>query len=259
MTAACARALPGAETWLEAVTGETRSAAAVFRRYGAGKTLYLAFDESWRWRYKVGDLYHQKFWNQAAKFVMESPFAVHDKFVSLDSGALNYEPGATAEIRTRILDAQGRAMPRAKAEAWLMREGRKVATIALTADENETGIYRGRTAPLTDGDYEVRVRVEGLPDAEMKARTGFAVRRESTGELAELNCNEPLLRELAANSGGRYFREEELGSLIERLKPLSQGRVVETETVLWQSWWWFGTVLALLALEWGLRKRAGMM
>ena len=114
-----ARALPGAETWLEAVTGETRSAAAVFRRYGAGKTLYLAFDESWRWRYKVGDLYHQKFWNQAAKFVMESPFAVHDKFVSLDSGALNYEPGATAEIRTRILDAQGRAMPRAKAEAMV--------------------------------------------------------------------------------------------------------------------------------------------
>ena len=140
-----------------------------------------------------------------------------------------------------------------------MREGRKVATVALTADENETGIYRGRTAPLTDGDYEVRVRVEGLPEAEMKARTGFAVRRTATGELAELNCNEPLLRELAANSGGCYFREEELGALLERLRPLSEGRVVETETVLWQSWWWFGAVILLLALEWGLRKRAGMM
>jgi len=253
------RALPGAETWLEAVAGETRSAAAVFRRYGAGKVLYLAFDESWRWRYKVGDLYHQKFWNQTARFLMESPFAVQDKYVALDSGALNYEPGATAEIRTRILDLQGRAMPRAKAEAWLLRDGRKVATLPLTADENETGVYRARTAPLADGDYEVRVRVQGLPETEMKARTGFAVRRAATGELAELNCNEPLLRELAVNSGGRYFREEELGTLIERLKPLSQGRVVETETVLWQSWWWFGAVMLLLALEWALRKRVGMM
>jgi len=35
--------------------------------------------------------------------------------------------------------------------------------------------------------------------------------------------------------------------------------VVETETVLWQSWWWFGAVMLLLALEWALRKRAGMM
>ncbi|MFA6544443.1 MAG: hypothetical protein WCS99_08455 [Limisphaerales bacterium] len=253
------RALPGAETWLEAVAGETRHAAAVFHRYGPGKALYLAFDESWRWRYKVGDLYHQKFWNQAAKFVMESPFAVQDRFVSLDSGALNYEPGATAEIRTRIFDAQGRAMPRAKAEAWLMREGRKVAVVPFTADENETGIYRGRTAPLGDGDYEVRVHVEGLPESEMKARTGFAVRRAMTGELLELNCNEPLLKELAVNSGGRYYREEELGTLVERLKPLSLGRIVETETVLWQSGWWFGAVILLLSLEWGLRKRAGMM
>ncbi|NBV24264.1 MAG: VWA domain-containing protein [Proteobacteria bacterium] len=254
-----ARALPGAETWLQAVVGESRSAAAVYRRYGAGKTLYLAFDESWRWRFKVGDLHHQKFWNQTAKFVMESPFAVQDRFVSLDSGALNYDPGATAEIRTRILDAQGQAMSRARAEAWLMRDGRKVATVALAPDANETGIYRGRTAPLTDGDYEVRVRVDGLPETEMKARTGFAVRRSATGELAELNCNEPLLRELASISGGRYYREEELGALVERLKPLSQGRVVESETVLWQSWWWFGAVMLLLALEWALRKRAGML
>jgi hypothetical protein len=29
--------------------------------------------------------------------------------------------------------------------------------------------------------------------------------------------------------------------------------------LLWQSWWWFGGVILLLALEWGLRKRAGMM
>ena len=35
--------------------------------------------------------------------------------------------------------------------------------------------------------------------------------------------------------------------------------MVETETVLWQSWWWFGGVILLLALEWGLRKRVGMM
>gem|GEM_PF-2497436 len=33
----------------------------------------------------------------------------------------------------------------------------------------------------------------------------------------------------------------------------------ETRAVLWQSWWWFGAVILLLALEWALRKRAGMM
>ena len=89
----------------------------------------------------------------------------------------------------------------------------------------------------------------------MKARTGFVVRRAATGELAELNCNEPLLRELAAHSGGRYFREEELNALVERLRPLSQGRVEESDTVLWQSWWWFGAVIALLARRRGYAGR----
>ncbi len=47
--------------------------------------------------------------------------------------------------------------------------------------------------------------------------------------------------------------------LVERLSPLSQGKVVESETLLWQSDWWFGAVLLLLTAEWVLRKRAGML
>ena len=31
---------------------------------GAGKCFYMGFDETWRWRYEVADLYHQRFWNQ---------------------------------------------------------------------------------------------------------------------------------------------------------------------------------------------------
>ena len=166
--------------------------------------------------------------------VATEPVTVFEEYVG------QTEAVDTVEIRARLFDAEDRLFPRAHAEAWLLRDGRKLASLPLTADENETGLYRARTAPLTAGYYEVRVRVEGLPESEMKARTGFVVRRAATGELAELNCNEPLLRELAAHSGGRYFREEELNALVERLRPLSQGRVEESDTVLWQSWWWFG-------------------
>ena len=35
---------------------------------------YMGFDESWRWRYEVADLYHQRFWNQLKTRVMERPF-----------------------------------------------------------------------------------------------------------------------------------------------------------------------------------------
>jgi hypothetical protein len=251
--------LPGTEVLLTAVSGERSLPALVFRRFGAGRVLYAASDESWRWRYEVADRHHQRFWNQVARWIMDAPYPVQDKHVALDSGPIRYAPDESADIRALVRDAQGRLLTRARVEAQLFRGGQRVAVIPLAADEAEGGVYRGRTAPLAEGDYEVRVRVEGLPESDLKARTAFRVEPEAVNELAELHCDEELLRQMAALSGGEYFREEDAGRLVERLQPLSRGKVVESQTLLWQSGWWFGAVLTLLAVEWVLRKRAGML
>lgn len=254
-----ALALPGAEVLLEAVLGERVVPALVFRRFGAGRVLYAGHDESWRWRYNVGDQYHSKFWNQVSKWMMEAPFPVQDKFVSLDSGAPSYQPGELAEIRVRVRDEEGKSMLEAKAVAVLFRDGQKLAELPLAADESNGGTFRARTQPLTPGQYEVRVRVEGLPENEMKARTQFTVASKSGGELGALHCDERLLRQMAFYSGGSYFREEEMAGLADVLRPLSDGRVIESETALWQSYWWFGAIVLLLTLEWVVRKKMGML
>lgn len=254
-----ALALPATEVLLEAVVGERSVPALVYRRFGAGRVLYAGHDESWRWRYNVGDLYHTRFWNQVSKWMMEAPFPVQDKFVSLDSGAPAYQPGETAEIRVRVRDEEGKSMLEAKAVALVFRDGLKIGELPLEADASNGGTYRARTMPLTPGQYEIRVRVEGMLEAEMKARTQFTVASQAGGELGALHCDERLLRQMAFHSGGSYFREEETASLADLLKPLSDGRVIETETVLWQSYWWFVPIALLLTLEWIVRKRAGMV
>ena len=40
---------------------------------------------------------------------------------------------------------------------------------------------------------------------------------------------------------------------------MSEGRVIESDTVLWQSYWWFLPIVALLTIEWIIRKRAGLL
>ncbi len=257
--AAAATALPGSETILQISDATRKADSIVFRRVGAGRVLYSGIEETWRWRYEVGDIHHQKFWNQAAKWVMEPPFPVQDKHVALDSGAMTYAPGDTAEIRVRVRDNQGRLKLDPKAEAQLFKDGKKVATVALSADGNMSGVLRGRTAGLEEGNYEVRVSTPDLPDSDIKVRSVFTVKPQGAGEMAQLHCDEELLQQLAFHSGGAYLREEEIGRLAELLRPLSQGRIVESETVLWQSWWWFAPLVALLTLEWVLRKRSGMI
>jgi hypothetical protein len=254
-----ATALPGSDVLVEAVIGERKIPALVYRRYGAGKVLYSAFDETWRWRYEVADLYHQRYWNQVVREIMEPPFTVRDARTSLNVGKLVYGPDESIDVRARLRDAEGRPLAAAAAEALVYKDGKKVATIKLAGDENAAGLFQGQVGSLPGGTYEVRVHAEGTPEPDGSVKTEFKVQPREAGELAVLNANEDLLRQVAAQSGGEFFREEEAGELASRLEPLSRERVFESDTALWQSWWWFAPLVALLTVEWILRKWTGML
>lgn len=254
-----ATALPGAETLVEANAGGKKLPAVVFRPFGAGKVLYQAFDDSWRWRYEVADQHHVRYWNQIANYMAELPFAVRDRLISLDAGALVYRPGDSADLRVRVRDGQGHPVTNAAVDAVLYRDGRRVATIRLSPEENAGGLLRGRTAALEPGSYEVAVESAAIAERDAKARTSFKVEPMETGELTQLSLNEELLRQMSALTGGEYLREENIDRLIDLLAPMSQGRVVESDTVLWQSYWWFIPIVLLLTIEWIIRKRVGML
>jgi hypothetical protein len=254
--------LPGAEVLVEgelASDEKRRIAAIVYRPYGAGKVLYHGFDDSWRWRYEVGDLHHVRYWNQAANWIAELPFAVRDKFISLDAGAITYQPGDAADLRVRLRDGEGRPVTDTVVDAVLFREGKRVATIRLAPDVNAGGLFRGRTPALEPGSYQVGVESIAIAARDSLARAEFKVESRGRGELTQLSLDEDLLKQIADVSGGTYLREEQLPQLLEILAPLSKGRVIESETVLWQSYWWFLPLIGLLTVEWLLRKRAGLL
>ncbi|MFO1001760.1 MAG: hypothetical protein U0936_15595 [Planctomycetaceae bacterium] len=252
-------ALPGAEVLIEANVDGRQRPAMVTRLFGSGRVVYFAFDESWRWRFKTADLWHQRAWNQLAKYVMPRPFAVSDEYVSLDTGSVRYDFGATVDVRARLLGLDGKPATGVSADALVWKEGRIVSTVSLTPDPDVPGIYRGRVPALPEGEYEVSVRAAGYSDAALKARSRFVVLPPESGEMTQTSANETLLKQIAAASGGGYLREEELFRLPELLSPLSSGRVVESDTQIWQSYWWFAAIVILLTVEWALRKRAGLL
>ncbi|HYE99989.1 MAG TPA: PA14 domain-containing protein [Planctomycetota bacterium] len=250
-----ARALKGAETWLEAVVGERRVPALVHRRFGAGRVLWAGFDESWRWRYEVADLHHRRYWNQLVREIMEPPFTVRDERVSLGVGKLVYGPGEPVEVRARLRGDDGRPLAKADAEAEIWADKRRVASAKLTPDENAGGLFHAQMAALPSGTYEVRLRGAGGG----RVSTSFTVQSAETAELAELTCHEDLLRQLASHSGGLYVREEDARSIEARLEPLSREKVIESDLALHGSWAWFVPLVLLLTVEWVLRKWAGML
>lgn len=253
------QALPGAEVLVEADLGSSVQPLMVSRRYGAGRVLYLAGDETWRWRYKTADLWHQRIWNQIARSVMARSFSVSSEFLSLDTGPVSYQPGQAVDVRIRLQDAAGKPAVSATVDALVWRGGQVAATVSLQSDENVPGIYRGRVTGLPAGDYEVSVQAAGYSAEALQARSSFTVTAELGAELRDGSANESLLRQMAEAGGGQFLREEDLRRLPEILSVYSNGRIVQSDSLLWQSYWWFLSILLLLTCEWLLRRRAGLM
>lgn len=249
--------LPGSEVLIEGEAATGRVPLAVLRPFGAGQVYYHAFDDSWRWRFEVADTHHVKFWNQLAAFVLEEPFAARDKCLSLDAGKLTYEPGEQAAIRVRLRSGEGKTVTDATVAAVLWRDGKRVAGISLTPDAG--GVFRGKTAALEAGNYEVTIETAAIPEGQIKVRAEFKVEARQNAERTLLSVNEDLLGQIALTSGGRYFREEQADQLVTLLEPLTAGTIRESETPLLESRWWFGGVVLLLTLEWLIRKRVGML
>ena len=255
--------LPNAEIFLQAQldeTGKNLTPLLAGHRFGAGKALYAGFDETWKWRFEVGDKYHQRYWNQLISWIMEKPFAVSDSRISLDVGGNTFSSGEKAVIRARLRDENGKPAqePYPEVDALLWNGTKVIATIPLQAETG--GLFLGETPQLGQGNYRVSLRSpEFLNETDSEVEARFLVKPIMNSEKSYLTCNVELLKQMADLSGGTFLLEEQAGQLNKILKPVSSGRMITSELVLWQSYWWFAPIFFLLAIELLLRKRAGML
>lgn len=259
--------LPGGEVLLEAATDDgTKLPAIVASRVGRGRVWYQAFDETWRWRKDAENRWQSRYWSGVANRIMEPPFAVEDKFVALGVEQAAVELGEKISVRARLKDEQGRlisgeAAGTIAASAVLLKNGARVGEARLTPDASGGGLFRADiTAPRDAGAYEVAVTADIYSEAQLSARAGVLVRRPAaSGELARLDADEPLMRQLADVSGGRFLREYEAGELPDLLSDLSRSRTVTSEYDIWTSWPLFSLAVLLLGTEWLIRRRTGML
>ena len=230
---------------------------------GAGKCFYMGFDETWRWRYEVADLYHQRFWNQLLNMIMERPFALNQEQLSMDAGGGSHDPDKAIPLRIRLRNSEGKVPepPYPNVDALIWKGDEVVATIPLKGEDSSNGLFTGEVFGLGPDSYEMSVRAPSILD-EMESsdqKLKFEVRPGANKEKNFLTCDENLLSEMSELSGGSFYREENFHELKDALRPISSGRIIITEIILWQSFGWLVFVVSILGLEMFLRKRAGML
>jgi len=52
------------------------------QQYGSGQVIWIGIDSTWRWRFRVGDRYHHRFWGQLARAAARNKAAAGNEFAS---------------------------------------------------------------------------------------------------------------------------------------------------------------------------------
>ncbi len=126
----------------------------------------------------------------------------------------------------------------------------------------ENGRYEGQIEALPEGDYSfTATAIAGGADLG-KSEGRFSVGEQSI-EFADTKMNKALLQQIAAVSGGEYADGREFERLVHGLavrpfmKPEEQFTASEFE--LWNLPSLLSVIVALLGVEWFVRKRSGML
>jgi hypothetical protein len=282
-------AKPGA-TVLLAAQNPARTPIVATHRYGAGRVLWLGTEETWRWRDRLGERVHQTFWLQVMRWGLAGRLRGSDPRLQVGLDRYLMTSGETAELKARVYTKNGepaREPPQIKLEEigsngetvpdsartlemlplTAARTSRPAAATGQAPDAPATpeaaevaGLWQLSLSDLREGSWRVTV----LPrQGELKGVTEsreLIVRDQNALEGLDLSGDLPGLNRLAAAGGhlaGTMDQAEAIcKDLAAKLKPRTQEH---RQTIrLWNSYFALIAVVALLCVEWVLRKRHGL-
>lgn len=163
------------------------------------------------------------------------------------------------EFTGQVYDDQLRPVDDAELIVDVHRDGVQ-ARVALTAIGS--GRYEGSVTGLAEGDYTFAAKAASGGKEHGADRGKFSVGQMNV-EYLETKMNTSLLEQIAYRTGGRYAP---IAGASGGAGPAAGGgeftakEIVQTyEVELWNWQYLAGAIIALLALEWLLRKQSGMI
>ena len=238
--------------------GKEKQPLIAIRRYGRGQVIYLGFNETFRLRRGLGELYFRQFWGQVMerlalnhalgeekRFVVRTDrrnYQLDDKIVvTVDARDSKYEPLSEENIEGHKLVGE-LITPKDKSQAE--------APQPMSLTQVKEGHFESRFTAAIPGEHRVRVTdpVTGKPVEWTFNVVNVAIERERP------NRNEVLQKALADETGGQSLFLADVDSLVKKL-PDATKREKSVEVVsLVNTWFCFVLVVGLLLTEWLARK-----
>jgi uncharacterized membrane protein len=248
---------PGATVLLVSTpAGKRKLPLLVTENYGRGRTVLFSTEGSWRWKMWLphDDKTHATFWQQILRYlVTDTPGQVT---ASTPKPVLSDE--TKVPLRVEVRDKQYKPVTNAKVQARFMGPDGASATVELTPQLLEEGVYNGEWTAEKPGSYVADI-IAGREQEEI-GRDVLTFRREDgVAESFHTSQNRELLEKLSDETGGRYYKPGEASKLANEISYSEAGISTRETRDLWDMPAIFLLALGLLACEWLLRRRWGVV
>jgi hypothetical protein len=219
----------------------------VDRPFGAGRTLLLAADDTWRWRRGVGDAFLHRYWSQLLRHAAGGRHGGDAEWRVFASPrrATSGEPVVVHLVR-RNADITPPAEPPA---IRLVGPGQPPAEILVKAVADGDGFAARLLAPAAGG---WRLEIAGGIDSR-RVDQGSLLVLPPQAELRDPRADRAGLAAFAKATGGQVFTDAE--ALLKAL-PADPRHERRTTSVLglWDTWLALLAVVTLLAIDWSIRR-----
>jgi uncharacterized membrane protein len=247
---------PGATVLAEMTAAGHTLPLLVTEKYGRGRTAVFATGGDWRWQMlqPVEDMSHEMFWRQMLRWlVSDTPTRVvasTPRPVLEDDGRLH--------LRAEVRDTTYLPTSDATVEARVAGPGGATETVELHPDPLNQGVYSADWDAARAGSYMAEVTARR--GQQELGRDVVTFRRENgLAENFHLEQNRELLEKLSSQTGGRYYRPNEVSRLGEDISYSDAGISVRETRDLWDMPAVFFFALLLCCAEWLLRRRWGVV
>jgi hypothetical protein len=224
---------------------------------GAGKVVFHTTDETWRWRFRAGDVYLERYWIQTIRYLSRSKLLGNNRQVELVADPPSARRDEAVRLRVRFLDDRAAPAEDDGVTVMLEREEGQRKQMKLRRDAAARGVFEGTVSNLAEGRYRVWLaapQVEGKPPA-----TQFVV-VEPPGERNRLEADLADMRAAAEKTQGRAYTFATADKLLD---DLPEGRQVRIESMPPEAVWNYPLFAALfvvlLVAEWLTRKYVGLL
>lgn len=244
-----------------AFTDETHPAV-LSMKFGAGRVLYVATDETWRWRYARGEVLFERFWVPMLRLLGRESLARSGRSAVLDVSPRRATLGEPVRVAVELLDQSLVDLELPSIEVRLERrrepgepESMELSERLVLPSQGEAGrTYASTWFPPVEGAWTAVPVGSTLADAELRERVEVALPND---ELRRPETDHPALASLSSATSGLALTPASMGEVFEDpgALPSRERRIAsEVREALWDTPLALIVVLSLLTLEWVARR-----